>query len=566
MRLLTALLILLAATAVHAETIVVPAGGNLQAAINAATQMSDTTIIVQAEAAYSNIFLPVKSGTAFITIQSSRASELPEGVRVSPAQSALFAKVQSIIAAEPAIQTAPGAHHYRFIGIEVSTATPTTVVYDLVRFGDGRATQNTLASVPRSLSIDRSWIHGFSDQDVQRGLSMQCADCEVINSYLSDIHMEGIEAQGIASWNGPGPLRIINNEVQASTQGILIGGADPASEAFTPSNITILRNHLFKPLSWKVGDPSYAGKHWTVKNILEFKNAKNAIVDGNVFENNWTDGQDGKAVLLTVRNQECSAPWSTVQNVSFTNNILRGAEGAFNLLGRDNEATTEYVTAHPDKCNIATAKLGSVRGSNVLIQNNLVYDMRGAFLTMNGFDNVTIDHDTHAQQWNLMTLYGEVSSGFRYTNNLTWDHEYGIVGDGINGGVAGLNTYAPGWVVTGNTIVNPFNKPTYPAGNNYPDAMTIPDDWRSPITGTGADIDVLNVAQSGDAVSTPTPTPTATPTATPTPQPTPSPTPTPTPTPSPTPALPICRSNQFVGSPPSCKCVTGMKGNSGKCR
>ena len=41
-----------------------------------------------------------------------------------------------------------------------------------------------------------------------------------------------------------------------------------------PSDIEIRRNYVFKPLSWKVGDPTYAGKHWTVKNLLELKNAK----------------------------------------------------------------------------------------------------------------------------------------------------------------------------------------------------------------------------------------------------------------------------------------------------
>ena len=66
-------------------TITVPAGGNLQSAIDAA-QPGDT-IILQAGTVYMGpIMLPVKSGTSYITIQSSRLAELPEGVRVSPAQ------------------------------------------------------------------------------------------------------------------------------------------------------------------------------------------------------------------------------------------------------------------------------------------------------------------------------------------------------------------------------------------------------------------------------------------------------------------------------------------------
>src|SRR6185295_14264393 len=275
-----------------------------------------------------------------------------------------------------------GAHNYRFKGIEFSTLTSSVVVYELIRFGEGRFTQTTVDSVPHHLSIDRSFIHGFSDQDVQRGVAMNCAECEVTNSYIADIHMVGIEAQGIVGWNGPGPIRIINNRIEAATQNILFGGADSASEALMPQDLEIRRNYLFKPLSWKVGDPTYAGIHWTVKNILEFKSVKRAVVDGNVLQNNWTDGQDGKAVLLTVRNQECSANWSTVQQVTFTNNTISNAEGGLNFLGKDNEAEPSY-----GRCPVGTT---STRGSDVTIGNNLWFNIRGSFLTMNGFYNVTL--------------------------------------------------------------------------------------------------------------------------------------------------------------------------------
>src|ERR1041385_4988669 len=71
-----------------AATLTVPAGGNLQSALNAA-QPGDT-IVLDAGAVYAGDFvLPNKSGSSYITIQSSRVGELPDGVRVGPAQSAL---------------------------------------------------------------------------------------------------------------------------------------------------------------------------------------------------------------------------------------------------------------------------------------------------------------------------------------------------------------------------------------------------------------------------------------------------------------------------------------------
>src|ERR1700752_681524 len=103
---------------------------SLQAALNAA-QYGDV-IVLQSGIAYTGNFeLPVKKGTGEIVIQSSRASELPENVRVSPKQSELFAKLQTDNV-EPILKTAAGAHHYRFISIEFSTTTASVKVYDLV--------------------------------------------------------------------------------------------------------------------------------------------------------------------------------------------------------------------------------------------------------------------------------------------------------------------------------------------------------------------------------------------------------------------------------------------------
>jgi hypothetical protein len=109
---ITIALLLFAATfTAKASTIVVAPGGNLQSAVNAAAY--GDTIIVEAGATYNvSLTLPLKSGTGEIVIQSSRASELPEGVRVNPSQSALFAKFASITPAEPVVKTVAGAHHY----------------------------------------------------------------------------------------------------------------------------------------------------------------------------------------------------------------------------------------------------------------------------------------------------------------------------------------------------------------------------------------------------------------------------------------------------------------------
>ena len=146
-----------------------------------------------------------------------------------------------------------------------------------------------------------------------------------MDSYLSDGHVVGFDAQAICGLNGPGPFKIVNNYLEGSGENVMFGGADPAIPDLVPSDIEFRGNHCFKPLSWKIGHPSYAGIPWTVKNLFELKNARRVLIEGNLFENNWAHAQNGTAILFTVRNQDGKAPWSVVQDVTMINNIVRNA-------------------------------------------------------------------------------------------------------------------------------------------------------------------------------------------------------------------------------------------------
>src|SRR5262245_34925254 len=95
----------------------VSAGGDLQAALNAA-QPGDL-IVLQAGATFTgNFTLPNKGGSGWIYVQSSAYSSLPTpGTRVAPSNASLMPKIVSPNVNSPAITTADGAHHFRFVGI-----------------------------------------------------------------------------------------------------------------------------------------------------------------------------------------------------------------------------------------------------------------------------------------------------------------------------------------------------------------------------------------------------------------------------------------------------------------
>ena len=443
------------------QTIDVPADGDFQAALDSA-QPGDM-ITLQAGATYTGSFvLPAKSGTGWITVRTSApdSSLPPYGSRITPASAAVLPKIVSP-GSTAALATAPNAHHYRFIGIEFTVASDVTTNYGIVTLGDGSAAQSSLAEVPYALVFDRVYVHGHSTLNVSRGFALNSASTAVINSYVSEIHGVGFDTQAISGWNGPGPFTIANNYLEAAGENVLFGGADPFIPNLVPSDIDVRGNHMFKPLSWMQGHSTYAGTPWTVKNLFELKNARRVVIDGNVFEHNWPDAQNGFAILFTVRNQDGNAPWSTVADVTFTHNIVRHVANGVNILGQDDIHASQQQ-------------------QRIVIQDNLFDDVSSAnwgghgrlFQILNGVANLTIDHNTAFQTGDIIGSDQDPNSGFTFTNNVAPNNLYGVGGANTYGNpVLTLDTYFPDAVFTNNAIVG-VNSPVYPSGNFFPQSFS----------------------------------------------------------------------------------------------
>ena len=440
------------------SSIKVSRGDDLQTAINNAR--SGDTIILEAGANFVGPFtLPVKSGNAYITIQSSALAALPaESGRVSPQMAAAMPKIVSAGKGQPAIKTAPGAHNYRLIGIEFKPGSPTAAVYDLIDLGDGSASQNSLASVPHDIIIDRCYIHGDRSGELKRGIALNSASTQVINSYIAGFKEVGADSQAIAGWNGPGPYQIINNYLEAAAENVMFGGSDPHIQNLVPSDIQIERNHFTKPLEWR-------NSRWQVKNLLELKNAQRVTIEGNLFENCWQAAQGGTALVLTPRNQENTAPWSTVNNVVVRNNVICHVNNVIGLLSTDD--TNRSRTSH-----------------DLTVSNNLCWDVSaknwgdgstgGLFFSLNGpgAANINIVHNTVVESgMGLVSEQNVTVTGLIIRDNLM--HWQILGGDGLAGTEA-LNKFASNtWAVDHNVIVmddTSYWPGKYPQGNSFPNS------------------------------------------------------------------------------------------------
>ena len=489
--------------------IVVGANGNLQLALDQA--LPGDILQLQAGASFTgNFTLPNKPGAGWIYIQSSAYSSLPApGTRVNPTHAGLMPRIVSPNTA-PAITSELGAHHYRFVGIEITTAwastslTHTNVIklgYDLF----GNAT-TSVAQLPTDIIFDRCYIHGTPTGNVRRGIFMNGIRTAVIDSYLADFHEVGADSQAVLVTNSPGPFKIVNNHLEGAGENVMFGGADPSIIDLVPSDAEIVGNHVTKPLAWR-------GSAWTIKNLLELKNARRLLIQGNVFENNWAAAQDGAAIVLKSVNQDGGAPWSVTEDVTFVRNIVRHSASGIRISGRGDGFSAGQT-------------------ARILIRDNLLQDIDGSrwggygcpFSLYNDIFALIVDHNT-ADGAGIFLIIADglpPEVGFVFRNNIGPRNDYGIKGGGTGEGLPTLQAYFPLYVVEGNAIVG-GSASYYPPGNFFPstmDAVGFVDlaagDYRlapsSPYknsasdgTDIGADIDAVNAATAGVSTAASTP-------------------------------------------------------------
>jgi len=429
---------------------------DLQSAINAATLGS--VLILDASVSFNGGFqLPDKgAGEEWIIIMSSRMDLLPKDeTRINPSaptgnanyptqRDAMPKIVTTNLSGIPCFATQAKAHHYRLVGLEITADQSVLNSYGLINLGDASSAQNSISLVPHHFVIDRCFIHGHTQADIMKfGVRLDCANAAIIDSYIADFHSIGFDAQAIAGINGPGPFKILNNYLEASGENILFGGAAPAITGLVPSDIEVRQNYFYKPWSWRVGDPNYAGKHWTIKNLFELKTGKRVWLDGNVMENCWADlpiGQSGYAILLTVRVESGAAPQADVSDILITNNIIRHVGAGITLSGTDGGA--------------------GIRSSRIKISNNLFEDINGpaygdqnvdgpndgTFLKIGEPQDVWVDHNTILQSGPITWAY-DITDRFLYTHNIS--HSYVSAG-----GYQGI--YGPGYSQGNNSIAHYF--------------------------------------------------------------------------------------------------------------
>lgn len=426
-------------------------GDNLQDAINDAS--CGDTLKLQAGAVFQGLIqVPAKScddGHWIVLRTSAPDKDLPpEGVRLTPCYAGVASlpgrpdfhciAVTNVLAriefagkaGSGPIIFLPGANHYRFLGLEITRANSEASITALAQARE--------AATAHHIIFDRVWMHGTAQAETRRGVALKSMTyVGVVDSFFSDFHCVAVtgscvDSQTITGGSGDdpgGPYKIVNNFLEAAGENIIFGGG-PATT--TPADIEIRRNHLFKPMIWKEGEPGFvggiSGKPFIVKNHFELKNAQRVLFEDNLLENTWGGfSQTGFSILLTPKNQENKCPACQVTDVTIRSIKISNVGSVFQIAN-----------------GLSDAGGASSGGGRYSIHDVLVDDVQGRDL--GGFGNfanvssvapplhdVQIEHVTAFVPHFLVSVLDATSqkiSGFRLANNLFYSADLQFASSG----------------------------------------------------------------------------------------------------------------------------------------
>jgi hypothetical protein len=119
---------------------------------------------------------------------------------------------------------------------------------------------------------------------------------------------------------------------------------------------------------------------YNIKNLFELKQGFNTVAAGNIFENNYQDGQSGEAILIkSMTDDGCAS--CEVGNVDFRNNKILNTRAGFNVVNMQ-----AFNLPHPKYAN------------HIRFANNFWDVMYGRGNLSQGADYFELTHNTFVSQ------------------------------------------------------------------------------------------------------------------------------------------------------------------------
>lgn len=481
---------------------------NLQNAIDAAAANANVNEIVVPAGFVADgpLRIPARTATTYVTVRVANAdTNLPPRTRVTAADAAdmfrIIANDPGVMGTHYPIELRNDSQYFRFIGMQVQRAGGSATLGELIGVDMSLGTGQT-----NHIIVDRCVLDG-NNKPVGRGVAANGRYWSVINSSIVDIKAPGVETKAVAQWVGEGPIAVVNNRLEAAAINFMIGGVDVGSDDLICKGLVFRGNYVWK-------NPAWLGGGYSIKNLFELKYGHNNVVAGNIFENNWLEGQSGEGILIKSTTQgDGPAPYNEVRGVDFRNNKVLNVRAGFNVIGRQSLSGAP----HPPYAN-------HIRFFNNLWTEHDTSSWNGSLIQRPAYFELTHNtwialaskgHQFYFEDGSNNTEADYKAPGLKILNNLTMESAYGWFSS-FGSGSAAMNQFFTGWDARRNVLA-PANGGTYPADNFKPSSYYADQfenyaggDYRlkstSPYKGQatdgtdiGCDITVLNAA-TADAV------------------------------------------------------------------
>jgi hypothetical protein len=465
----------------------------LQAALNMAS--CGAHIVVTPGVPYGSLIYPATVCPASnpVLVENAAIASLPEWQ--FPNQSLEGGPTAVTVATStmaPALQILDGAAGVYFAGIEFTATATAPPIYTLVAMGENTA---TIAALPQYIAFDRCWVHPGPTitSYVDRGIDLNAVNGAAIAVNIHDIVNPGQDTQAIAEMNTPGPTLVALSRLSSTGENMMLNtectfivNGNKGSTGFVagdigiptcppPSDATVRRNLFVKLAAWRTlpaGCGAAAGQPecYDVKNFFEIKHGQRVLLDANVFDTTFAEGQ-AEGIIANI----IYPGIYVAQDFTITNNLMIHAPqfAAFAGNGLPTLSTTCGAAGQP-ACTIQA-------GVRILVRNNIAIDIdsltwggAGISFQIQNTSSVTLDHNTvinypfYINGLNFSDAPPSTDALFEDTNSIQYGSPFadatspgsaiGQLPAAVLGGTLMVGDYwgYPG-LFTGNT-------PAYPAG------------------------------------------------------------------------------------------------------
>ena len=402
-----------------------------------------------------------------------------------------------------------GSSHYRFLGINFTNLGTASNSYRSMDY-------NYLVSIDKGadhIVLDRDYIHGQgAPSKVWGGVAMDGSYVAVVDSYLDDLNAwknindVDTESRGISvSW-GPGPGKISNNFIQALGLNLFFDDEGIASRGQTFADYEIRGNYFHRDDKYRNGfnkvfpvptsapqqGPAYDGHYYDVRQLLELKLGRRMLIDGNVFDGNWTSVTQGAALSFGARPGYNPSPPdnidSQISDITISNNLIENVPTGISIFGLLQPPAPLILQRLKVANNLflnINGYLDANPGRNYNGYNGQIFDIEAAP------EDITIVHNTIYKNTGTNPAFinggpgtDAPGSGLVVRDNIVTPLNGGYSSSGSDYGAPALssnwrNIPNASWVFDHNIFSGPFaqagyNVPSnYPAGNFFPASDTV---------------------------------------------------------------------------------------------